>query len=232
MIILFILNTLLYQNGDTLIFTAQDSIIDRWVLGETVQQIDSLKIRIIRKVKISPNNKFFFIHEERDPYNRPSQTKIVFYDADKNRIWEESADKDRMISFRLSNIYDSLFIVVDVDRNGYNPSLWTIKSRKKDIIIERGKWERIINYEISPNYRYLVSNTRNRYFSRIQDYIYSIDLKLKKDWHYLFPLCPTCKRVKIDLNIDNSGKVEVISKGEHRIFSKEGKFIDYFLGSE
>jgi len=231
MAIFFLLNTLVYQNGDTLLFMKQDSIISRWILGEEIQPLDSLEARVIKRVKVSPDNKFFFIHEETYASSsyKPLQTKIVYYDANKVKIWEEFHNDERIISYKLSNIYDSLLVFVDMEQNGKIPRLCTIKNKKKDIIIEKGEWQRVVNYAISPNCRYMVFHNRNHYFDKMWDYIYAVDLKLKKNWTYLFPLCLSCKRGKIALNIDDTGTAEVIHKGEHRIFSNEGNLIDFFL---
>jgi hypothetical protein len=247
MIILFILNTLVYQKGDTLLFIAHDTIvgtddsadivqervIEKWFLGESIQQIDSLEEQIIINAKVASNNMFFFTLETRYFSDKPVQTKITFYDADRNGIWEESSDSSRIISFDLSNIYDSSLIIgVDSDHNGRYPNLWTIKDKKKKVIIKEGTWERIVKYKVSPNHKYLVLHTKNPHMRKIWDYVHFVDLELEKEWRYLFPQCYSCKRSTIDVAVDDSGAVDVIAKQEHRIFSKNGKLTEFFIKYE
>ncbi|MBA7544100.1 hypothetical protein ES705_36447 [subsurface metagenome] len=99
----------------------------------------------------------------------------------------------------------------------------------EDIIINSGDWTRIVDYKLSQNCRYLVFHTRRPYARKLWDYIYFIDLKTKKDWQYLFPICISCKRGKFSLDVNNTGQVDVVYKAEHRIFSKEGKLLDIFI---
>ncbi|UCG92532.1 MAG: hypothetical protein JSV97_02135 [candidate division WOR-3 bacterium] len=230
-VLVLVLNTLVYQNGDTLFFTVQDSVADTWILGDEIQKVDTLNITIHRKAKISPDGKSFFVFEETHTPNniQPLQTKIIFYDEEKEKIWEESNDDQRKLSFKLSNVFDSLVIIVDTERNGTLPRLSTYKNREKTVIIEKGEWQRMVNYAVSPHCRYMAFHNRNPYSGKMWDYIYSIDLLSKKNWTYLFPLCLSCKRGKINLTIDNNGTVEVIHKGEHRIFSSEGNLKDFFI---
>ena len=232
MIMLFMLNIFVYQNGDTLLFTERDSIIDRWILGETFQQIDSLEETIIKNAKISSNNEFFFIHEEKYAHTAHTQSKIVLYNKYRERVWADSTSDSTFITFELSNIYDSLLIVVTAERNGWLPSLSAVKDSKEEILIERGDWNKIIDYKISPNNRYLLFHNKKPYSGKNWDHIYFIDLETKKEWQYLFPTCVSCKRSRIKLHIDDEGKAELVYKTEHRIFSKEGKLIDIFFGSE
>ncbi len=230
MIVFFLVSTLVYQNGDTLIFMKQDSIIDKWVIIEETQQNDSLVERIIKKTKISSNNRFFLIYEERCGLNYEYlQSMIVFYNADRNELWKESRANTKRISFDLSNIYDNLSIFIVSDINGKNPVVHLIKNKKEDIIINSGDWTRIVDYKLSQNCRYLVFHTRRPYARKLWDYIYFIDLKTKKDWQYLFPICISCKRGKFSLDVNNTGQVDVVYKAEHRIFSKEGKLLDIFI---
>jgi len=232
MIWVFLFNTLVYQFGDTLIFVAQDSVVDRWLLGQSVQKVDSLELVIEKRAKVSNDNRFFFIFEMKFSDYGPTQTRIVFYDSQKNKICQETSDSTRTISFSLSNIFDSLFIIVDTGNDGTKPRLWTIKNKKKDMVIDKGSWYRINEYKISPNNRYLVVNTSKAYGMRKWDYIYFVDLQQKTNWQYLYPECLSCKRAKIEIALDDSGQVEVIYIGEHRIFSNDGMMINYFIKPE
>lgn len=232
MIMLFILNVLVYQNGDTLLFTEQDSVIDQWILGETIQQIDSLEATIIKRAKVSSDNEKFLIHTEHYTQGDLLKTEIVLYNNYREKVWRDSASEGSLILFRLSNIYDNLFIIVRSPQGREDPILYTIKDNKKEIIIEQGEWDKIIDYSVSPNERYLLLHTKNPYSNRSWDYIYFIDLENKEEWQYLFPMCASCKRGKIDVKVDDSGISEVICKGQHRVFSKEGKLIDFFYSFE
>jgi hypothetical protein len=229
MMLLFVLNVLVYQNGDTLLFTEQDSVIDQWLLGEKISQTDSVEIRFHKEAKISSNNENFFIYNEQYKQGELIKTEILLYNAFQEELWRDSAYGEEIISFRLSNVYDSLFIVVRSLRSGKAPILYTVKDTLKEIIIGEGTWDKIIDYSISPNRRYLLLHTKNPYAQRSWDYIYFVDRESKKDWQYLFPICASCRRAKIALVVDDAGISEIITKGQHRIFSKDGKFIDYFL---
>lgn len=233
MIVFFLINTLVYLNGDTLIFTEQDSVIDKWVIIEETQQKDSLIERIIKKAKISSNNKFFLIYEERCGLNYEYlQSMIVFYDADRQELWKESRANTKRISFDLSNIYNNLSIFIVSDMNGKNPEVHVINNKKEDIIINREDWTRIVDYKLSQNCRYFVFHVRKPYAHKLWDYIYFFDLNTRKDWQYLFPICISCKKGKFSLDVNNTGQVDVAYKAEHRIFSKEGKLLDIFIKSD
>ena len=234
MIILFIFSAMVYQSGDTLIFAIEDSIIDKWILEQDVEYTDSSEIAVVRRAKISPNSRLFFIHQEKCEGFYILESTISFYDADKNLLWEDPGDTNRLISFDLSKVYDSLLIVVEINRKGKEPLLYTVRDGEKDTIIEIGQWERVVSYELSPNYRYLASNTRNVWAKKRWNYIYSVDLELKKDWSYLLPICVSCRKpYPVEVSVSDSGVVDVMTgKGEHRIFSKEGRLIDVFMKIE
>lgn len=230
MMLLFVLNVLVYQNGDTLLFAEQDSIVAQWILGETVFQTDSVETKLNRKAKVSSNNEKFVIYTEHYEQGELIKTEITMYNTFQEELWQDSAYGEEVISFRLSNVYDSLFIGVRSLRGGNEPILYTVKNNSKETIIEENTWDKIIDYSISPNRKYLLLHTKNPYAQRSWDYIYFVDLENKKDWQYLFPICASCKRGKITLVVDDEGISEIISRGQHRIFSKDGKFINYFLG--
>lgn len=229
--IFFLLNTLVFQSGDTLRFIVQDSTVDTWVLGEEKHELDTGSVTVMKKAKVAPDNRSFFVYEETHASNsiEPVQTKITFYDSNKEKKWEKRNGDQRTLSFTLSNIFDSLVVLVDTEHNGKLPRLSIMKNNERNIIIEKGEWQRMVNYTVSPNCRYMAFHNRNPYAGRMWDYIYSIDLKRRKNWTYLFPMCLSCKRGRISLTVDNSGTVEVIHRGEHRIFSHKGNLIDFFI---
>jgi hypothetical protein len=229
MMILLILNVLVYQNGDTLLFTEQDSVIDQWILDDIINQTDSVETKCTRKAKVSSTNERFFVYIEQYEQGVLVKTEIILYNNFQKELWRDSAFGEEVISFKLSNVYDNLFIVVRSLRGGNEPILYTVKHNLKETIIKKGSWNKIINYSISPNRKYLLLHTKNPYAQRNWDYIYFVDLINKKEWQYLFPMCASCKRNTINLAVDNKGISEIMSGGEHRIFSKDGKFIDYFI---
>ena len=103
MVVLFLLSTQVYQHGDTLMFMKQDSIRERWILGEDIQKNDSLTERVIKKAKVSSNNKFFLIYEERQRLSYEHVlSEIIFYDADRKEFWRESRRDTQRISLSFS----------------------------------------------------------------------------------------------------------------------------------
>jgi hypothetical protein len=233
MIIFFIVNSLVYLCGDTLVFVKNDSIIDKWVVKEETCKADSVVKLRIKRTKVSPGNRAFLIYEEQlgDNYEL-IKTEVVFYNADQDEIWRESHDFKGKIWCGLTNVYDSLFITTVTDVSGKYPRLSVIKDSVKTTVIKKDDWIKIAKYKLSPNCRYLVLHTRKSYLRKIWDYIYFIDLKTNKRWEYLFPTCLTCKRGTFTLGVDDNGQAEVVYKSEHRIFSKEGKLIDVFIKVE
>jgi hypothetical protein len=205
-------------------------IIDEMILGEYVTG-DSSDEMVIRQAKVSPNKKRYFVHESTQNIENDSllRTKIVFYDAEKNSLREDSAAGDRSISFELSDIRDSLFIITKCDRFYGKPAFFVIMNGETVEVIQEGEWQRIVSYKISPNDRYILFHTRNPYYGKPWDYIYFWDLETSRSWDYLFPTCLSCKKARIDLDVDDSGRSEVIHKKEHRIFSKEGVLVDIYL---
>lgn len=232
MVYFFLIATLVYQHGDTLLFMEDDSVTERWVVNEYVQPVDSGNQgeKVTRKAKVASSNRFFFICEDRlGPNFEYLESKIVIYNAEKKELWKETVTDSRKISLDLSNVYDSLFIIAVLDANGRNPELRLIRDSREYKIVKNPDWMRLFSYQISPNYRFLVLHVRKRYFNKPWDYVYSIDFNTEKEWQYVFPTCLSCKRTKISLGIDNKGQVEVVHRAEHRIFSKDGELIDYFV---
>ena len=230
MIFLFIFGNLVYQQGDTLIFEEQGNLVEKWVINESD---DHVKGQVVRKAKISYNHQMFLIYEEKhSEEGNLLSTKITFYNADKEELWEESRDSTRMLSYYLSNICNKLFIITDTDERSKDPSVSVVQDGRKFQIVEQGSWRLIFDYKISSNCKYIVMHCRKPYVSRLWDYIYSVNLETRADWEYLFPVCTTCKRGKITLDINDSGEVEVIYRKKHRILSNEGKLVKSFIKVE
>lgn len=234
MFIVFLVATLVYQTGDTLVFMAHDSIVDRWVMGEYIEKSDSTEIQVVKRAKVSLDNEFFLVHEEKRTLDyQHLQSKISFYDGTKKMLWNDAYEDSTKILFEQSDIYDSLFVVVVSDIFGREPELYMIdRSLQKRIVVEKGTWMRVLSYAISPNCHFFVAHTRRLQFRKPWDYIFFVDLRTEMSWEYLFPACISCKRARISLGVDDYGQVDVVYKAEHRIFSKEGKLVDIYLELE
>lgn len=229
MIILFILSIWVLQSGDTLMFLENSEIIEKIIMGEDIAGDGSNQV-VIKQAKVSPNKQRYFVHESIQDIASDSllRTKISFYDAENTVLYETSAVGDRSISYELSEIRNSLFIVTKWDEIYRNPTLDVIASGEKVEVIKDGEWQRIVSYKISPNDRYILFHTRKPYYGKPWDYIYFWDLKTGRNWDYIFPTCLSCKKSRIDVAVDDSGRAEVIHKKEHRIFSKEGVLVDIY----
>lgn len=224
------LNILVFQNGDTLNFQKGDEVIEQWIMSSENMTTDLVTVLYTTRSMVSENNKHFLYYEEwyypaSDSYN----TKLTFYNAIKKKIWEQTVSKGRRISFHLSRIHDDIVTLVTTDNHNAQPRLFVIENKKMRKIIDDNKWYKLVSYSISPNMKYIALHIKNPYRKKIWDYVYFIDLKTKKEWSYVFPICVSCKRNKFDVMVDNDGITEVIYKGEHRIFSKQGKLTDIFI---
>lgn len=226
---LLIANVLVFQQGDTLKFFEDNEVIDQWLLFEDPQNQSSRHVVYTKKSKVSADSSYFFIYEEkRHTLTDSVFTKITLYNAGQEKLWEKSANNERKISFYLTSIYKDTIVLVTTNTGYTNPSLEIIANNRKTTIIKPNQWHRIIRYAISPNMQYFILHVKNLYNKRMWDYIYFIDTDTYDDWTYLFPICVSCKRKKIELAVYNNGKSEVIYKGEHRVFSKKGKLIDIY----
>jgi len=225
-----LLGLLVFQNADTLKFIDNNQTVEHWLIGEGIKENTDNNIKITRKVKISKNHKFFILYEEKNYVKDDSiVTKLILYTADKKKLWQRQSAPGRRIAFDLTNIYEDIVVLVTVDNSYALPKMELIKKENISKLISTGDWQRLVSYSFSPNRRYLGMHVRNPYNNRLWDYIYFIDLKEKNSWTYLFPTCLSCKRYRITLKIDDQGKTEVVYKGQHRIFSKDGKLLDFFI---
>ncbi len=229
MLTLFFIINLVYLNEDTLTFINNDTTC--WILNPVINK--TRKAWVYKKAKVSDNHKYFFIYEEKySPENKLIQTRITLYNQKKKVLWRETRKDKHRLSFELSRIYGKILIVVEFDQNFHNPSLALIKNKRKTVVIKPGQWRSIVDYNLSRNGRYLLLHTRRKQMGRVWDYVYFIDLKEKKTWEYLFPMCLACKRKRLCLKVDDQGQSEVIYKAEHRIFSKEGQLIHFYFKNE
>ena len=230
MIFLLLFNVYVFQKGDTLIFKENDKIVEIMVLAG--QQTNAGPGRIvIEQAKVSSDNRKYFVYETVRDVNRDSvlHTKLSVFDARKNRVLEEETAGLRNLSYELSSLHDSLFVVASWDHFYCNPSLTVIKDEERIDVIEEGQWQRIVSYKVSPHNQYMLFHARKPYRNKLWDYIYFYNLKSGESWDYMFPTCLSCKKARIDLNVYDDGRSEVIHKREHRIFSKDGTLEDIFL---
>jgi hypothetical protein len=229
--ILLLLGTMVFQNGDTQFFMKDSTYLDTIVMQEHFIE-GKEPVRVKEKAKVDSNNTIYLIHS--DVYSLTPQesllsSTITFYDAEKNKLLEEKSSGGRYISYDLSNIHDSLLVITTWDEYHRKPSLYVMKDGEKLEIVKQGDWERIMSYRVSPNNQYFLFHMRNPFHDKPWDYIYFYDLITGRHWDYIFPTCLSCKKSRIYLEVNNEGRAEVIHKKEHRIFSPEGILEDIFL---
>jgi hypothetical protein len=229
--ILFLIGTLVFQNGDTLFFLKDGFCVDTMIMRTRLAG-ERGSFSVVEQAKTASDSMTYLIYSATYTETVPEslvRTTITFYSAKKKKLWEEKSEGERSISFELSGIYGSLFVVAAWDRFNGNPSFDVIKDAKKKRVVKEGEWQRIVSYEISPNERYILFHTRNPYNGVLWDYIFFCDLKTGNHWDYVFPTCLSCKKSKIDLEVDENGRSTVIHKQEHRVFSPEGVLEDIYL---
>ncbi len=221
---------LVFQSGDTLKFYSRDSLVYEWILNEG-KEIEGGYY--IKKAKVSPDNRQFLLYEENDfPQQESIYTRLTLYDAERKKIWSRVEERGRKFCFELTKLDMDRIIIFTTKRSGESPVMEIIKDNQLKRKIDLKEWTRVVNYEFSPNGRYILFQVKKPYNYKLWDYIYFIDLKTNKTWEYLFPFCFSCKRGRIDLRVDDEGKSEVIYRNEHRIFDKNGNLIDVFVKLE
>ena len=229
--ILLLIGAIVFQNGDTLFFGEERAYNDTLVLHAGFGN-DTGTVYVVEQAKVSSDRGFFLIYSatyrKSEPESLLSAT-ITFFDADKRNLFEEKSKGGKNISFELSGVYDSLFIIASWDQLNSNPTFDAIKGATRTHVVKEGEWQRIVSYKVSPNGRYLLFHTRNPFHDKLWDYIYFYDLDTGNDWDYVFPTCLSCKRARIDLELDENGRSTVIHKQEHRVFSPEGILEDIYL---
>jgi len=217
--------------SDTLYFKKGAHTIDTWPMSEEVIELADLECVRTRRVKIAPDNKSFFLHEqEYYPAVDSYYTKLTLHKANKTVLWEHYSSEFQKISFELSRIFNDRVIIVM--NNVYNlfPSMELIENGRSEMLIHEERWRRIVKYAVSPNGRFMVLHVKDPYLDKVWDYIHWIDTKTKKEWTYRFPICVSCKKHAIDVSITDDGIADIVYKLEHRVFNKEGKLIDIYLG--
>ncbi len=230
MLILIIVSNIILLKEDSLLFMNKDKIVDVW----TIEYHEPITINSIvhhRRVKISDDGQYFFIYySQYDTAWNHLSSEIKFYNVTGKMLLSETRQSDKIISFELTNIENNTIIMVEWSPSSEDPQLSVIKGKKIKIPIKKGDWKRVVSYDLSLNGQYLAVHVRNPYMNKLWDYIYFSNLKTGDSWQYLFPLCLSCKRTKINVAVDDNGQTDVEYKGEHRVFSKDGVFIDFYIG--
>lgn len=224
-------NALVFQFGDTIRFYKDEKLITEWILKDSLGENDSYYS--LEKAKISPDNRFLLIYEEKSSGTDDSIfSRLTLYNAATRKVWSRKKIGKTKISFELTSIFDDMVLIFYTDRHNGFPVIEMIKMNCKSRTIDLRQWDIIIKYAISANRRYMLFHSKKPFNNRLWDYVYFIDLKTNKDWEYLFPNCFSCKRGWIELTVDNEGKCEVVQNKEYRIFSKEGNLLDIFVRIE
>lgn len=224
---------LVFQKADTLKFMRGNETVDTWTAVEEITALNHGNLIYTRCAKVSSDNKHFLFYEQEYHTARDSFfTKLTLYKSNQEKIWERCSDHHRKISFNLSTLFDDRVVMVMTDKYGMSPSMEIIKDGKSDTVVTKEQWRRIMEYVFSPNMRYIAFHVKGPYHEKIWNYIHSIDLKTHKNWTYLFPICVSCKRYRIGLDVKNDGTVDVVYKYQHRVFDKTGKLIDIYITFE
>lgn len=224
-------NMLIFLETDTLLVRKDNEVVDRWYIGEKTEHTSAGAVRTTTHAVVTEDHtRFLYFREVYMPDTDSLYSQLVLYRADGQQIWQRVAPHGRTFARFLSEFIDDMVVVVITNQYGAAPSMERISSTAVDTIVREGDWYRLSAYEFSPNRRFIVMHVKNPYREKVWDYIHFIDLQTGNTWSYLFPICVTCKRYKhIDVSVDNDGISEVVYKGEHRVFNKEGVLIDVFI---
>jgi hypothetical protein len=233
--LLFLTQTLVFQQGDTLLFMAGDRRLDMLITGAITQNLeDGSSVTRTISTRISADHKFYFIHEE-FLYTQPESvfTRIVLYTADRKTLLSETRSGLRRIAFEITKLQGNSLILGTVNKDYSRPRLELLRpDRAAQILIAEDVWPKIVQYEVSPHFRHIVLHARRLVGTRMMDFIYARDLRSGQSWEYGFPVCLTCRRSTITISVDDQGRVENVYKNEHRIFNQSGEMIDLHLETE
>jgi hypothetical protein len=225
---LYVINILVFQQGDTLQFIENGKVVDTEIINTgTILYGDT--IAFTRNVKISPDHTRYLIYE--DEYHRINDsitTWLTCYKVRKMLIYERQCAGNRRIIADLTKIFDDVIVIVTSDKLSRNPTLDVIDSTGTKRIVHEGEWQRIVCYALSPDQNYIVLYCRGLYRKKAWDHIVCVDLLSGKEWQYMFPLCLSCKKGKVQVTVDNTGTTTISYNNEHRVFSKDGTLIEIF----
>ncbi|MBN2621567.1 hypothetical protein JXB22_10840 [candidate division WOR-3 bacterium] len=219
------------QSGDTLYFSKNEHTIETWALAPDSTVTPQGLVVHTQKVKVSDNNKHFILYDEyRNSTADSLMTTLSLYTSGKERLWLREYANGRRIDFDKTEILNDDVAVVSTDKTYGQPVLELIHNNTSITLMEKDQWQRLVTFAFAPDMRYLALHVRNPHNRKMWDFIHFIDRKTKDTWTYLFPICISCKRHRIDLQVDNEGNTEVIYKDQHRIFNRKGSLVDFFMG--
>jgi hypothetical protein len=220
-----------FLETDSLVFHQDNTIVEKWYVGEQTERTTAGTTRITTHAVVAQDStRVLYFKEIYLPETDSMFSQLALYRADRQRLWQRTASSGRTFARYNTRFIDDMIAVVMTNQYGAAPCMELISPTAVDTIIREGDWYRLTDYSFSPNRRYIVMHVKNPYREKVWDYIHFKDLKTDSTWSYLFPLCVTCKRYKhIDVSINDDGVAEVVYKGEHRIFSREGILTDVFI---
>jgi hypothetical protein len=219
-----------FQQGDTLKFFEDDKFVKQWVITDSTDNPGSDDIVHIRKAQVSADSNYFFIYEEE--YFRSIDsvcTKITMYNAAEKKLLEKKVFNKKRIAFHLTSLYKDIMILAITNKDFTDPRLDIIYPNGEKTLIKENEWHRLISYALSPNLQFLICHAKGYYKQKLWDYMYFMEIATQSNWTYIFPICASCKRDKITVTVNNDGESEVIYKGQHRVFSKQGQLIDFYI---
>lgn len=91
MILIFLLNVLVHQSGDTLMFMENSEIVERVILNEHVAGDSSRQI-VVQQAKVSPNKRRYLVYEAVHNIENDSllHSKISFHDSEKRNCMKRA----------------------------------------------------------------------------------------------------------------------------------------------
>ena len=228
---MLLLNMLVFLEPDSLVFTADNEIVDTWYIGERTERTSAGTLRITTHAVVSQDSSsFLYFREAYRPETDSIDSELALYRADGQNLWLRTAPQGRTFARFFTEFIDDMIVIVTSNQYGAAPSMELMTPTGTDTILGEGDWYRLSSYAFSPNRRFMIMHVKNPYHEKVWDYIHFIDRDTDSTWSYLFPLCVTCKRYKhIDVSVDDEGISEVVYKGEHRLFDRQGVLIDVFI---
>jgi len=219
-----------FQKADTLQFIKNNAVIDTWIMEQDSTPANDGYIVHTQQAKVANNNVYFILYDEyRNSSIDSLSTAVSLYTSQKKRLWIREYSDDRRIDFDRTRIFDDGVAITSTDRTFGEPVLEFIQENKTEVLIEKPQWQRLVDFTFSPDMRFIGLHVRNPHSRKMWDFIYFIDRQTRETWTYIFPICISCKRNRITLEVDNEGNTEVIYKEQHRIFNKSGSLIDFFM---
>lgn len=218
------------QKGDTLQFMKNNVIHESHILKQDSIPMDNGYVVHTQQAKVSGDKKHFLLYDEyRNSSIDSLLTSVSLYTSQMQLLWMQEYANDRRVDFERTKIFNNDVAITSTDRTYGEPVLEYIHDNKTDVLIEKTQWQRLVDFDFSPNMRYIALHVRNPHARKMWDFVYFIDCQTNGTWTYLFPICISCKRNRITLEVDNNGNTEIIYKQQHRVFDKTGTLIDFFM---